>query len=111
MAEKNADRVILGLGACPVCANPKAVFKVSTKQLAYCTCNACNTQIFSRSDVGDMALRGFVHAAKPAPEKAPAPAPDEAPAAAQAPAPEPVKKEISEKKSGSSWGILGAFNG
>jgi len=122
MAEKNADRVVLGLGACPVCANPKAVFKVSAKQLAYCTCNACNTQIFSRSDVGDMALRGFLHAGKPAPAapaaepvKTPAPAPAPAPAAAAAVvpeqrAPEPVKTET-KKPAAPGWGILGAFNG
>ncbi len=98
MAEKNAERVSLGLGACPVCANPKAVFKVSAKQLAYCTCNACNTQIFSRSDVGDMALRGFIHAGKP-----PAVEPEKTPVAAPVPA-EPVQEK--EDKKPFRWGVL-----
>lgn len=107
MADKNADRVVLGLGVCPVCTNPKAVFKVSTKQLAYCTCNACNTQIFSRSDVGDMALRGFVHAKQPAAAE-PAPAADAKPEPTQIVAPEKTEKP---KPAAPGWGFLGAFNG
>lgn len=109
MADKNADRVVLGLGACPVCANPKAVFKVSTKQLAYCTCNACNTQIFSRSDVGDMALRGFVHAKQTAAAE-PAPVAVEKPEAAPIVAPQKTEKP-KPKPAAPGWGILGAFSG
>lgn len=59
------DNVPIGKGACPCCGSYTAVFKVSSKQLAYVTCNACNFQGFARSDRSDEKLRERI--AKPAP--------------------------------------------
>lgn len=95
-----SDDKLIGHGVCPVCTNTKARFTVSKKMLACMTCNACNIQIFARSDSSDEKLRAFIKPAAPAAEPTPAPAP--APAA-DLPAVEPVKPET--KKSGPSWGM------
>ncbi len=52
-----AENAALGVGLCPCCNSPKAVFKLSTKGLAYVTCNACNFQGFARSGNSDERLR------------------------------------------------------
>ncbi len=96
-----ADEKLIGLGCCPVCSSLKARFTVSKKQLACMTCNACNSQIFARSDRSDELLRKRI-----TPTEAPA-AEFSPPAAAAAepplaPAPAPAKKR--------GWGILGAIS-
>lgn len=98
-----ADEKLIGQGACPVCGNAKARFTVSKKQLCCMTCNACNVQIFARSDNSDEKLRACIKApaAEPAPA-APAPAKAEAKAPPEAPAP-------AEKKPAPSWGFMGAI--
>lgn len=103
-----ADNLI-GLGRCPVCGSDKAVFKFSTKSLAYSTCNACNVQIFARSDNSDSRLRAMVHKTPVPVDVAPAKQPEkvaEIPATKPTP---PPKKEA--EKADWSWGFLGAQNG
>lgn len=53
-----AERI--GQGSCPVCASPKARYTLSKKQLICVTCDACNVQIFARSDRSDQLLRVLV---------------------------------------------------
>lgn len=98
----SASDNLIGHGACPVCGNKKARFTVSKKSLACMTCNACNIQIFARSDSSDEKLRGFIAEAAAQqvdPEQQPAPASTPAPAT-----PQPTTKP------GPGWGILGAFH-
>lgn len=94
---------LIGLGRCPICSNLKARFTVSKKSLACMTCNACNVQIFARSDSSDEKLRSFINPVAQAVEPAPA-----APAAPEkTPAVEPVAEEKKPpKKPAFSWGIL-----
>jgi hypothetical protein len=83
----------IGRCRCPVCESDKASLRVSAKQLAYVTCNTCNTQIFARSDRSDSMLRGRLVKAEAAPVVEPEAKP--APAAKSAPGFVP------------SWGIFG----
>ncbi len=76
----------LGRGRCPLCDNRRASLTFSVKNLACLTCNACNTQVFARSDRSDELLRGLILPAEPVP--APIPAPEPAPA--PEPTPEPA---------------------
>lgn len=77
----------IGRCRCPVCASDRARLRVSAKQLAYVTCNACNAQVFSRSERSDDLLRSML-VGEAAPEAAPtAPA---APVMAPAPTAEPA---------------------
>lgn len=93
-----AEAVEVGACACPVCGSKKARLRVSGKQLAYIVCNACNVQIFARSDASDSMLRASVvesvkadPPAVAAPVAAPvAAAPKPAPVAAPKPAEEPA---------------------
>ncbi len=82
----------IGLCTCPVCGSAKAKLRVSAAQLAYVTCNSCNTQVFARSDNSDSRLRALAIKA------APAPAPEVKPEPAPAPAPKPETKRP-------SWGL------
>jgi hypothetical protein len=59
----------IGVGSCPVCNNGKAKFGLTKKQLVCVTCNACNIQLFARSDRSDELLRARI---KPAETPAPA---------------------------------------
>ena len=61
------------------------------------TCNACNAQIFARSDNSDERLRACIRAEKQEPVSVPEPEKK------SVPAPEKI-----EKKSVPSWGFLGA---
>jgi hypothetical protein len=61
-----AEENLIGKGTCPVCGSEKARFTISKKQLACMTCNACNCQIFARSDFSDEKLRACVRPAAPA---------------------------------------------
>jgi hypothetical protein len=102
--------VFLGLGRCPLCSSTRAKFSFSDgSKLAYCTCNACNSQIFSRSDRSDELLRKNI---TPGDAPAPAPAPvAAAPAPAPAVEPAPVAPAVEEKpetKPAPSWGFLRA---
>ncbi len=78
--------------------------------LACMTCNACNIQIFARSDSSDEKLRSFIAAGAkpddvPTPASVPVPVPEKA-------APVPVPEKITEsKKTGFGWGVMGAING
>lgn len=64
----------IGPARCPVCKGTASV-SLSKSQLCVLTCNACNCQIFCRSDRSDSLVRERLHAApRPAPE-APAAAP------------------------------------
>lgn len=58
----------IGTGVCPVCTSNKAQFTVTKKQLVCMTCNACNCQIFSRSDRSDELLRARIKAAPVQPD-------------------------------------------
>lgn len=98
----------IGRCRCPVCSSTRARLRVSTKQLAYVTCDTCNAQVFARSDRSDAALRAL-HIAEPAEPATvdaqpapPAPAVQHQPAPAAKPAPAPVAKP-----QGMGWGILG----
>lgn len=79
---------VIGAARCPLCSSEKARVSVSPKtKLAYLHCNACNIQLFPRSDKSDELVRALVIVApveKPAP--APAPIADEKPAPAAKPA-------------------------
>lgn len=61
----------IGLGSCPICASPKAHFTLSKKQLVCVTCNACNVQIFARSERSDELIRAKI--APPAAVSVPSP--------------------------------------
>ena len=93
-----ADVNLIGQGVCPVCHNAKARFTVSKKQLACMTCNACNSQIFARSDQSDEKLRACIKAGPVDAAPAPAAKPQEPPTPAPAPA----------KKPAMAWGFMGA---
>jgi hypothetical protein len=90
---------LIGTGRCAIgCGSNKARYSVSAKQLAVCTCNACNMQVFARSDRSDEILRANIIKADPAP--ADPPAADPAPSLpADQPADPPKKKSI-------GWGML-----
>lgn len=90
----------IGRGRCPVCANDRARIGLTASQLACLTCDACNAQVFARSDKSDTELRRLV---KPEPESAPAPAADPAPVAEIKPEATPQKP--ARERVG--WGILG----
>lgn len=75
----------IGRCRCPVCRSTSARLGLSGKGLTYVTCNACNVQIFARSERSDELLRGL-HLAD-APSDAPAPAPGAPPAQAAPPPP------------------------
>lgn len=92
----------IGLARCPACENRKASLRVSTKGLAYLVCNACNAQIFARSERSDEALRALLIAA-PTPEPAPAPEPTP-PQPAPEPAPTPAAPPA--QPAPFSWGFL-----
>ncbi len=67
---------LIGTGRCPVgCGSEKARYTLSSKMLAVATCNACNCQVFARSDRSDEVLRANIRPAAndvPAPVAAPA---------------------------------------
>jgi len=78
----------VGRCKCPVCASTRARLRVSAKQLAYVVCDACNAQVFARSDRSDAALRALhLPDAAPAPVE-PASIPE--PVRTEAPAPKPA---------------------
>jgi hypothetical protein len=91
---------VIGAARCPACRSDRASLRVSGKGLAYLLCNACNLQVFARSDQSDEALRSWlvqVQAAPPASVSPIAPVP----AAVQAlPAPREEPRM--------TWGVLGA---
>lgn len=93
---------LIGTGRCPVgCGSAKARYTLSAKKLAVGTCNACNCQVFARSDRSDELLRANIVGAAPAPDAVPvdkpsAPAPDH-PVADPAPV-KPVRTH--------GWGLL-----
>lgn len=103
MADKDN---LIGLGKCPCCASDKAVIKFSAKNLAYLTCNACNVQIFSRSDNSDTRLRAMIHKTAPQAEKPVEKTPLAEPAKL-ATETKPTPK-IEPKKETFNWGFLGA---
>ena len=77
----------IGRARCPVCKSTKARLRVNAKQLAYIVCDACNCQIFARSERSDEHLRQtHVPDTEQTAATAPAPAPARttpAPAAAR----------------------------
>lgn len=74
----------IGRCRCPVCDSTKARLRFSAKGLAYVNCDACNIQLFARSDNSDRLLRALhIPEAAPTPPVDPAPAdppPQKAPA-------------------------------
>jgi len=101
--------VSLGLGTCPLCGSAKAKFSFSdASQLAYLTCNACNLQVFARSDNSDARLRGLVHKSAPV---SPVPVEEKAAPVPAAPAPAAIEKvadkQTKNEPAGFSWGVLG----
>lgn len=105
MTAGKPPRVDIGRCRCPVCGSTAAHLRVSAKQLAYVTCNACNVQILARSDHSDGLLRKFhvvADAAVPAAAAAAAPvATVAAPAPASTPVPTPPPK-----RPALGWGML-----
>lgn len=66
----------IGAARCPLCSSGKASLRLSTRGLVYLTCNACNCQLFARSERSDEALRNLQLAAPaPAPVDVPPPKP------------------------------------
>lgn len=57
----------IGRARCPVCRSDRAHLRVSAKELAYTTCNACNSQCFARSEISDTHLRGALIGGKAVP--------------------------------------------
>ena len=107
----------IGRGACPVCKNSRARFAVSSKQLCCMTCDACNLQIFSRSDRSDELMRYLITSGgadadikpKPKPEPVETPAQQSAtPEAPKAPAPaEPANRPANPPAAPRvGWGFL-----
>lgn len=95
---------LIGAGRCPIgCGSEKARYTLSAKKLAVGTCNACNTQVFARSDRSDEILRRNIktEAAPPA-DPAPAPAPAVLPPPTD-PAPPPAPAKPARKF---GWGVL-----
>jgi hypothetical protein len=90
----------IGHCRCPVCANTKARLRVSSKQLAYVHCDACNSQIFARSDRGDAALRAM-HIKQAEPQAEPTTTTTAEPVKPDAPAPAPAPK-----KPAFTWGAF-----
>lgn len=92
---------LIGVGRCPVgCGSDKARYTLSAKQLAVGTCNACNCQVFARSDRSDEILRRNIKPAAAPADPAPAPAP-----AADPPA-DPVPPAPEKPKRVHRWGVL-----
>lgn len=89
-----------GRGRCPVCDSPRARFGITARGLLCVTCDACNCQVFARSERSDDLLQARI-AAEPA-------APAAAPAAAPMPAPVPAPA-VAAKRPG--WGVLGMLGG
>lgn len=92
----------IGHCRCPLCKSTRANLRVSAKQLAYITCNACQSQTFCRSDVSDGHARALrIEGNDPAEleklDKATTPA---ALVAITEPTPAAAKRP--------SWGMLGA---
>lgn len=73
-----ADENLIGRGRCPVCANTKARFTFSKKMLCCMTCNACNAQLFARSDSSDEKMRAMVQVIGTEASEAPKPAANDA---------------------------------
>lgn len=90
----------IGRCRCPVCSSDRARLRVNTKGLAYVVCDACNVQVFARSDRSDGHLRRM-HLPEPA-SAPPAPAA----ATAAAPAPEPAPPTIKADRPGMTWGAF-----
>ena len=104
----------IGRCRCPVCDSDRARLRVNTKQLAYVVCDACNLQVFARSDRSDEKLRAR-HIAEPAtPDPAPAPTPAALPAPAAAPAPAhaaaPTPQPAPAAKPAMKWGAFPWLN-
>lgn len=96
---------LIGTGRCPVgCGSAKARYTLSAKKLAVGTCNACNCQVFARSDRSDELLRANI-VATGAP--APAPEPSTAPALAAPKAdPQPQADPPAPPERTFGWGLL-----
>ena len=102
-----SDDNLIGHGACPVCGNTKARFTFSKKSLACMVCNACNVQVFARSDNSDARMRSLINKKEPVEvQKTPVAHVEPAQAAIKKVA-EPEKTQVKP----ASWGILGAFGG
>lgn len=92
----------LGLCRCPVCDSRRASLRLSAKQLAYLVCDACNVQIFARSDRSDERLRASLIPEAPAPAPVAAPVP----AAPVAPATKPAQAPAMAAPAASPWGFF-----
>lgn len=91
---------LIGTGRCPIgCGSSKARYTLSAKSLAVGTCNACNCQVFARSDRSDELLRANIVRDTPAPASAAGDAPPPAPAPAPEPDNTPQKRRI-------GWGMF-----
>lgn len=69
-----AESQKIGPGRCPVCGSGKARYTLSKKGLICVTCDACNVQVFARSERSDELLRANIKPAAPAAAAAPEPA-------------------------------------
>jgi hypothetical protein len=91
---------LIGVGRCPIgCGSTKARYTLSAKQLAVGTCNACNCQVFARSDRSDELLRANITPSEPARSASPETAVVAITPADPAPAAPVTKKRI-------GWGIF-----
>lgn len=98
---------LIGTGRCPIgCGSTKARYTLTVKNLACGTCNACNTQVFARSDRSDEVLRANIIPATAAIELPPSPTvidDDAGPIADPADAGQPANPPSKPKF---SWGLL-----
>jgi hypothetical protein len=99
---------LIGRGRCPLpgCGSAKARYSLSSKGLVCVTCDRCNMQLFTRSEISDELARAVLGATTPAPAPEPAPAPP-APAPAPAIDPAPAPTPAPAAKPG-GWGFLRA---
>lgn len=106
---------LIGVGRCPIgCGSTKARYTLTVKNLACGTCNACNTQVFARSDRSDEVLRAnIIPATAPAPEPSPLAIADDAagPIADSDDAGQPAKPPAATPppppaKQTNGWGLL-----
>lgn len=95
-----ADKI--GPAKCPLCGGTASLSLAKT-QLPVLTCNACNIQLFTRSDKSDQLVRELLHK-KQAPE--PTPEPKKAPTVTPPPVrPEPTPETPEPVRTGFKFGF------
>ena len=84
---------LVGYGPCLVCGHASCRYGLTVKGHICAVCNACNVQVFGRSETSDLRLKAMVRGTdKPAEPPATTPAPPAPAAPAPSPAPAPTEK-------------------